>query len=1174
MAEKDYSLPFMSAEVAKDKKNVDILTGSPLNTRNPTTLNEVKEDYYIYQYPNTIQDRLTDRDYKNTNSDIAAIEQGLEQVEDYPILNDIEFQADLEKIISGNVLTQVGLRALMEKTGGNLSKVLQNYTSNKELELDEVMGEVGSTGSPPDKTKEAPYDYNTRYVDDESNPLYLLNPKIRINLSDLADQDSALQTQWRKTKKDPTPDNLNSLRGLLKVSSYGNKNTPLSQANAISHELMHFAIIELYNKGLLDKATIEKLREDNSLSITGDNEIEELFISKMTKEKDLKNDPAFKGMFPSKTIFGDLKSKFNDTKLQNRIESAAETWLKTYSPPVQNQVAPEDQGNSFGRTSNTTPYTGKLPGRLTNSIIEEEMYDGAIPAGLAKGGDVGEGYSTDNYKQFRERNTPVSIEPNTDFINAIPKGLGSLNLGEILEESIPGVGETIIADSLADNIKNKEFKDAAIDGIALAMGVIPFVGDVASKSIRQLKGKKGTLEKPLNFKKAQKNKNKKELQDRVEVDIAERMKIYGQAEQSALNKFTDTFGGFGDLKVGDRIEGVTFGGTKTSHKIKGLTVLPIGGRLEGSEKRIKEYIKRYKTLHKEKIKQGIFPKEPTLIYDETSKITFRPLVQTIRNDGTEGGLYYDMISHKGINKFGIKKYAKGGDTMPMEQQMEMFAVGGLDDDGLSRDPVSGNEIPPGSMANEVRDDVEARLSDGEYVVPANVVRFFGVKFFEDLRTQAMQGLGAMEANGRIGGEPVPSDMPMQDQMAEVMPDVSDEEMQMLQGLMNEGGYVRGYAPGGAVVPKDADLENPTPFNPDPFSTVGASFFSPYNPNVTPDPNEPPTTMPVTPIPESGISFVTMVNPATGEIQLVQFMGGNPVDANAYNQLLSNGYFVQGSPELAAYKQRMAEDNRDPEPDTTTRPHPSEATISELGQLIAESSKGGGSLLEMIPGITGAVTGKLAQDHRNDITKALDVFIEKSTNVANKRAAEAMKSIWTNADLTSKQRKAAISKAGLYTGASVQNAMGKKAGKFGSKHWYGLTPQEEINKLFGSYSEPTFKIDTDTRTIINPETGDREEKATTDAERISDRLATGKGTETDKAAEAKRLEDYNRIMNENNNNDNDNDNNQGGGGGPISSTSEKAIDLAAAGSGNYGGAGGRAKGGLINKPTKKKKTKKY
>ena len=38
-----------------------------------------------------------------------------------------------------------------------------------------------------------------------------------------------------------------------------------------------------------------------------------------------------------------------------------------------------------------------------------------------------------------------------------------------------------------------------------------------------------------------------------------------------------------------------------------------------------------------------------------------------------------------------------------------------------------------SMAEEVRDDIPAQLSDGEYVVPADVVRYYGVKFFEDLR---------------------------------------------------------------------------------------------------------------------------------------------------------------------------------------------------------------------------------------------------------------------------------------------------------------------------------------------------------------------------------------------------------------------------------------------------------
>jgi len=87
------------------------------------------------------------------------------------------------------------------------------------------------------------------------------------------------------------------------------------------------------------------------------------------------------------------------------------------------------------------------------------------------------------------------------------------------------------------------------------------------------------------------------------------------------------------------------------------------------------------------------------------------------------------------------------------QTQRAFALGG---EAETRDPVSGNDVPPGSLPVEVRDDLPARLSEGEYVVPADVVRFFGVKFFEDLRTQAKMGLQQMDADGRIGGDPVPS----------------------------------------------------------------------------------------------------------------------------------------------------------------------------------------------------------------------------------------------------------------------------------------------------------------------------------------------------------------------------------------------------------------------------------
>jgi len=56
------------------------------------------------------------------------------------------------------------------------------------------------------------------------------------------------------------------------------------------------------------------------------------------------------------------------------------------------------------------------------------------------------------------------------------------------------------------------------------------------------------------------------------------------------------------------------------------------------------------------------------------------------------------------------------------------------------DPVSGNEVPPGSLPQEVRDDVDAKLSEGEYVLPADVVRYFGLDYIEKLVNKAKQGM--------------------------------------------------------------------------------------------------------------------------------------------------------------------------------------------------------------------------------------------------------------------------------------------------------------------------------------------------------------------------------------------------------------------------------------------------
>ena len=134
------------------------------------------------------------------------------------------------------------------------------------------------------------------------------------------------------------------------------------------------------------------------------------------------------------------------------------------------------------------------------------------------------------------------------------------------------------------------------------------------------------------------------------------------------------------------------------------------------------------------------------------------------------------------------KFKRGGAVMDDQMKMAFMDEGGIADDGMDVDPVSGNEVPPGSLAEEVRDDIPAQLSEGEYVVPADVVRYYGVKFFEDLRDQAKMGLADMEANGRIGGEPVPAGGPINDS------ELSPQEMQAIQEMMganmNEGGQVQ------------------------------------------------------------------------------------------------------------------------------------------------------------------------------------------------------------------------------------------------------------------------------------------------------------------------------------------------------------------------------------------------
>ncbi len=94
------------------------------------------------------------------------------------------------------------------------------------------------------------------------------------------------------------------------------------------------------------------------------------------------------------------------------------------------------------------------------------------------------------------------------------------------------------------------------------------------------------------------------------------------------------------------------------------------------------------------------------------------------------------------------KFAEGG--MASNDMNRLFAEGGMNDEGGTVDPVSGNDVPTGSLQNEVRDDIDAKLSEGEFVLPADVVRYIGLERLMKLRDEAKAGLARMNEIGQMG----------------------------------------------------------------------------------------------------------------------------------------------------------------------------------------------------------------------------------------------------------------------------------------------------------------------------------------------------------------------------------------------------------------------------------------
>lgn len=164
--------------------------------------------------------------------------------------------------------------------------------------------------------------------------------------------------------------------------------------------------------------------------------------------------------------------------------------------------------------------------------------------------------------------------------------------------------------------------------------------------------------------------------------------------------------------------------------------------------------------------------------------------------------------------------------MLQNEMQRMFAEGGVMQEGGTVDPVSGNEVPVGAMQEEVRDDIPAQLSEGEFVFPADVVRYIGLETLMKLRDKAKIGLSKMEEIGQMGNadevanpESLHSDAMGEE--GEMDDDMFSSEIDSIMGEV-EGGKQE-FAMGGAVQPMTgAGFELKQMYN-----AAGDSMFVPY-----------------------------------------------------------------------------------------------------------------------------------------------------------------------------------------------------------------------------------------------------------------------------------------------------------------------------------------------------------
>jgi hypothetical protein len=121
----------------------------------------------------------------------------------------------------------------------------------------------------------------------------------------------------------------------------------------------------------------------------------------------------------------------------------------------------------------------------------------------------------------------------------------------------------------------------------------------------------------------------------------------------------------------------------------------------------------------------------------------------------------------------LVEMSHGGMACGCEGDCDGSCGGGMMDGIMGYDDVSGNPIPLGSNAENVRDDIDAKLSTDEYVLPAHVVKWHGLKHIQMMQSEAEMGLMSMQMDGLIQHADTEE---VVEEAEEVTEDVPSEEM--------------------------------------------------------------------------------------------------------------------------------------------------------------------------------------------------------------------------------------------------------------------------------------------------------------------------------------------------------------------------------------------------------------